>query len=116
MANRNKNHRVLSAREEVIADSISAIRKRIIQIQLESEFATKFLAEHSDLGNEETRNSLMESIELMKKEEIAMIAKLNFYKEKRMELYAKKAMKEYDRFPQTITLDNAVLIPNEEEK
>lgn len=113
MANNRRNPRMISAREEVIADTIDAIRKRIIQIQLESEFATKFLEANSDIGTEEAKAKFVESIELMKKEEMAMIAKLNFYKEKRLELSTKKAMKGYDRFPRTINLENATCVSDD---
>lgn len=108
---RNKNAtRKMSAKEEVIIDSIEAIRKRIIQIQLETEFAEKFIMENPSSAIGEAADRLNESIELMKKEEIALIAKLNFYKEKRTELSAKKAMKGYNRFPKTISMDNMVEI------
>ncbi len=109
MGSRVKNvTRKMTAKEEVIADSIEAIRKRIIQIQLESEFANKFIAENPAIGTEEAKNQLLQSIDMMKKEEVALIAKLNFYKEKRTELSAKKAMKGYDKFPRTISMDNMV--------
>lgn len=115
MVAKNKNAtRKMTAKEEVIADSIEAIRKRIIQIQLECEFAERFINDNPDYGTEEAKSQLIHSVELMKKEEIALIAKLNFYKEKRTELSVKKAMRGYDRFPKTMTLDNAVLVEEKE--
>lgn len=110
MANNKRSTKAVSAREEVIADTINAIRKRIIQLQLESEFATKFLEANGEIGTSEAKAKFIESIELMKKEEMAMIAKLHFYKEKRLELTAKKAMKGYDKFPKTMNLENATCI------
>ena len=107
--NRNIN-RKMTAKEEVIADSIEAIRKRIIQIQLECEFANKFIAENPEIGSQEAKDSLLQNIDVMRKEEIALLAKLNFYKEKRTEVSAKKAMKGYDKFPKTLSIDNMVEI------
>lgn len=114
MVNGNNNGtRRISAKEEVIADSIDAIRKRIIQIQLESEFAIKFIDDNPEIGSEEAKAQLLNSIDVMKKEEVALLAKLNFYKEKRTELNVKRAMKGYNKFPATVNMEELIEVKEE---
>lgn len=114
MVNKNKFINRMTAREEVIADSIEAIRKRIIQIDFEVEFANSFLAENPDYGTEEAKAQLLQGIELMNSEKIYLISKLKFFKQKRTDLTAKKAMRGYDRFPKAVSMDDMVEIKEEE--
>ena len=104
------NQRRFSAREEVINETINAVRKRIIQIQLETEFAYKFIDANPGVGTEEAKAQLIQNIDIMKKEEMALVAKLDFYKEKRNDIIAKKVMKGYDKFPETISLEDAQIV------
>ena len=80
----------------------------------EVEFATSFLAENPDYGTEEAKAQLLQGIELMNSEKIYLISKLKFFKQKRTDLTAKKAMRGYDRFPKAVSMDDMVEIKEEE--
>lgn len=97
----------MSANEEVVQETITAIRKRIITLQYEIEFAKRTFNGIEDKETEYAKE-LAKGIDALQEQVNSLIVRLNFYKEKRTELQAKKAMRALKKFPETINQSDLV--------
>lgn len=94
----------MNAKEEVIHDNICGIRKQVIHLQLEIKFAKQYIEKNHAELNDETINGLNSVVQTMEKEVELSLQKLKFYQEERDTLINKKTMREYRKFPKTISM------------
>lgn len=112
----------LTSREKIINANINRVRDELIATQLEAEFYEKFASSHADEAGKDDGGSGIAQMVLMAKtntpilkgQEIFLLEKLNFLKEKRDNSIAKKLMKDYNKFPEKISIEGAKEISNEE--
>lgn len=101
----------ITDRERVIRDMISTTRKNIILTELELEFLQQAIEKTQEPQTEEELqgyNMMINQADLMQKTIQVSIEKLNFLKQKRTDFHAKNAMKDYYKFPETISENELV--------
>lgn len=105
-----------SANEEVVSDAISNIRKHIITLQYENEFNKKILEKVENKGTERYIQAT-EEVNLVDSQIELLIDKLNFYKEKRADLIAKKAIRTMKKYPRDAKIvDGMIMVGNDKLK
>lgn len=100
----------MSAKEEVIHDNVCAIRKQIIHLQLEIKFANEYVADNIEQLSSDIRQAFSINIGNMEKEVELLLLKLKFYQKERDAMIDKKVMREYRRFPKTVSMSQLVEI------
>lgn len=100
----NKKAKRKDAKEEVIYDVITNTRKQVIFLQLEVKFNKEYLEKNTDELTPEMIEKMNISIHNMEVEIEFLLSKLRFYKKERDMMIEKKIMKDYEKFPKTISM------------
>lgn len=115
MLNKNKA-RQLSTREMITYSKIQELRNRATALDLNIEFNETILIpyyESNHADNNELIKTTKECVNNLKSKRDETILELEFYKKKRSDFIAKKAMKDYDKYPKNINLEELERISEE---
>ena len=101
----SKKHRV-SARRQVIDNAINQTREIIISTELDLKYLNIILESDSHLMSDEQKAMFDQEAKFLESSIKSHIKKLEFYKNEKKMLLAKDAMRNYDSYPATISMNN----------
>ncbi|MGL5712540.1 MAG: hypothetical protein ACRCX2_05935 [Paraclostridium sp.] len=101
----NTNKRRVSARRKVLDDCVNSTRELIIHTELDLKYLRGVLEKDGNLMSEEQLAMFKQEERHLETMIKSHIKKLEFYKGEKEELIAKNAMKNYEKYPSKISMD-----------